>query len=300
MDWNADKSIILSNDRGRAGVFARASAEQAAWPLLNMVALRLDKGGQFEIEIADYEYLAVILGGRCHIRTSRGDFLDVGRRPDVFRGLPYAIYLPRQTEFAIEALSDGLEVASCWAPTTIDRPVTLVTPQQVQTQVQGGGRTAYQRTLLAPPLFQSHHILAFEMYIPGGNWAPYPPHKHEGEQRGPDGSLQEADLDALYFYKFDHPESRAMQRISSVDGLIDIALTPGMHDIVIHAGGYTTIASPPESAVYTLCFMAGSSTQFAAREDPRLSWMHDIPTGVDPRLPLVDRGMEPPPPEAEG
>ena len=107
---------IAADDPGRAGAFAALDAKRAGWDTMNFAAIRLGQGKTFEIAIDAFEYVAVVLGGRCNIRTNKGDFDGVGRRDSVFGGLPYAVYLPPGTEFEIESLSDNFEFASCWTP----------------------------------------------------------------------------------------------------------------------------------------------------------------------------------------
>ncbi len=128
MQYTADTMLIRSRDTGGTGVFAEVLAEQAGWEFLNMQARRLNRGERWAHATGEYEYAHVILGGRCTIRTSRGDFEAIGRRPDVFSGMPYALYLSRHTGFEIEALTDGFEVATCWVPADEDHPARLVTP----------------------------------------------------------------------------------------------------------------------------------------------------------------------------
>ena len=77
------------------GIITQVTAEQAGWELLNMAVRRLGNGERWAAHTEDNEYIHVILGGICHIRTSQGDFLNIGRRADVFGGLPYALYLSR-------------------------------------------------------------------------------------------------------------------------------------------------------------------------------------------------------------
>ena len=132
MNYTADNLLFRSTNEDRPGVFAKVAADQAGWDYLNMVALRLEKGKTFGITIADYEYVAVVLTGQCAIRTNKGNFNTLGYRKDVFGGLPYALYMPRQTEFEIEALTETLEIVSCWSPTDKDHPIKLITPQDIK------------------------------------------------------------------------------------------------------------------------------------------------------------------------
>lgn len=279
-------------------VFSRVSAEQAGWQYLNLVALRLETDNTFGITIDDYEYVAVILGGVCDIHTSRGDFLEVGRRPDVFTGMPYAIYMPRQTEFEIQALSDDFAMVSAWAPTTKDNPIKLMTPQDSKVAVFGGGSTSYQVNTIFEVGEYSESLSVREMYIPGGNWAPYPPHKHDTDVHGKDGLLQEAALEEINFFKMERPHGFALQRVTDYTE-IDQTLTARHNDCTAIAKGYHTIASSPNSVTYVLNVTAGANKSSASADDPRYGWVRETWLNKDSRLPIVDHGMEPYVPPAE-
>ncbi|MEP7292257.1 MAG: 5-deoxy-glucuronate isomerase, partial [Chloroflexota bacterium] len=90
MNYTAETLLIRSKDTGSVGVFAEVSAAQAGWDFLNMAARRLNTGETWRGSTGDNEYVHVILGGVCTIRTSQGNFERVGRRRDVFSGMPYA------------------------------------------------------------------------------------------------------------------------------------------------------------------------------------------------------------------
>ena len=76
--------LIHSKDTGKPGIFAEISAAQAGWEYLNMAALRMNRGEKYSGQVGEHEHVSVLLGGRAHFHTSAGDFLNVGRRPDVF------------------------------------------------------------------------------------------------------------------------------------------------------------------------------------------------------------------------
>ncbi|MGJ3237963.1 MAG: 5-deoxy-glucuronate isomerase [Anaerolineae bacterium] len=292
MPYTADNLLFVASDDLTASVFAKLSAEQAGWSYLNMVALSLEAGKTFGITIGEYEYLAVILGGVCDIRTSRGDFLDVGRRPDVFTGLPYAIYMPRNTEFEIEALTDDFAMASFWAPTDQDHPIQLITPRDSQIELHGGGSASYQVNTIIAPGFDCHRLTAREIYTPGGNWAHYPPHKHDTHTET-GNTLSEASLEEVCFYKFDKFNGFALQRIYTDDSQINATVSPKHNDIVIVPRGYHTLTSPHGFTTYSLNVTAGSAQSLAHTVDPRLQWIGETWQGKDPRLPIISRGMEP-------
>lgn len=274
-----------------ARVFARVSAEQAGWRYLNMVALQLDAGKTFGITVGDYEYLTVILGGVCDIRTNRGNFQEVGRRFDVFTGMPYAVYMPRQTEFEIEALTDDFAMASCWASTDQDHALKLITPKASRLQLHGGGSASYQVNTIIEPGFDCHRLTAREIYTPGGNWAHYPPHKHDQHRTDPDGTLLEAALEEIFFYKLDKPHGFAIHRLYGED--YDVSVTAKHNDLVVVPKGYHTMASAHSFTTYTLNVTAGSAQSLAHQIDPHYAWMSETWTHKDPRLPIVTHGMEP-------
>lgn len=206
MQYTPHTLLVRSQDSGKSGVFTRVRPEDAGWEHLNMAALRLGKGERYAGETGEHEHVSVILGGVCHFRTSAGEYLRIGRRPNVFSGMPYAVYLPRRTHFEIEALSETLEIASCWVATDQDHAPKLVTPRDCPIELRGGGNMSRQITSIVPPGFPCHRIVAVEVYTPSGNWSSYPPHKHDVHRVDESGKLVEADLEEIYFYKF-HPSN---------------------------------------------------------------------------------------------
>jgi 5-deoxy-glucuronate isomerase len=293
MNYTAENMLIRAHDTGSTGVFARVRAEEAGWDYLNMAALRLNKAETFSQNTGDHENALVILGGVCHVRSSKGDFLKVGRRPNVFSGMPYAVYLPRRTDFEIEALTDSFEVASCWVPTDRDYPAQLVTPQNSPIELRGGGNASRQITGIMPPGFNCHRIVAVEVYTPSGNWSSYPPHKHDIHREDAAGNVIEADLEEIYFYKFDRPGGYAYQRVYNDDRSIDAVMMAQQHDAVLVPEGYHPVVSAHGYTTYYLNFLAGSAQSLASADDPDYAWVKDTWTFKDPRLPVVDMGMEP-------
>lgn len=293
MDYTADNLLLRSTNDDRPGVFAKVAAEQAGWDYLNMVALRLEKGKTFGITIADYEYVAVVLTGQCNIKTGKGNFENLGYRKDVFGGLPYALYMPRQTEFEIEALTDTLEIVSCWSPTDKDYPLKLITPQDIKIEIAGGGNASYQVNRIVPPGFGAHRLMVQEVYTPSGNWSEYPPYKHDTHRTTPKGELLEAYLEKICFYRHNRPGGYAYQRVYTDDGSISALMMPQENDVVIVPKGYHPLVSAHGYSTYCLQITAGSAHAQATADDPLDAWIRETWTTKDSRLPLVDHGMHP-------
>ena len=292
MDYTAKNLLIHSQDTGDTGIFAQVSAEQAGWDFLNMAARRMNMGDKWSSRTGAFEYAHVILGGTCTIRTSQGEFKHVGRRRDVFSGMPYALYLSRGVDFEIEALSDGFEVASCWVPATEDHPARLVTPKDSAIELRGGGNASRQINSILPPGFDCQRIVAVEVYTPSGNWSSYPPHKHDIHRVAPDGKLLEADLEEIYFYKIDRREGYAYQRVYTGDRSIDALMMAQNHDAVLVPEGYHPVVSAPGYTTYYLNFLAGSAQSLANSDDPAYAWVKGSWGEIDARLPVVSPDME--------
>ena len=292
MEYTSETMLVKSKDRGESGIFAEISAEQAGWEYLNMAAMRLHRGESFSVKTRGHENATVILGGVCNIIASDGEYAQVGRRPNVFGGMPYALYMSRSKEFEITALSDRLEFASCWAPTDQDFPTQLVTPAMSSIELRGGGNASRQINGILPPGFNCHRIVAVEVYTPPGNWSSYPPHKHDVHVEDEAGNLLEADLEEIYFYKLDHPGGYAYQRVYNDDRSIDGVMMAENHDMVLVPEGYHPVVSAHGYTTYYLNFLAGSAQSLANSDDPAYQWVKDTWTFKDPRLPIVHHGME--------
>lgn len=292
MNYTAETMLRRSQDSGGTGIFASISAAEAGWDFLNMAARRLNAGQTWSASTGGDEYAHVILGGVCTIRTGRGEYARVGRRPNVFSGMPYALYLPRGVDFEIEALTDGFEVASCWVPTDRDDEPVLVTPATSAIELRGGGNASRQINSILPPGFPCRRIVAVEVYTPGGNWSSYPPHKHDVHREDAAGHLLEADLEEIYFYKLDRPEGYAYQRVYNDSRSIDAVMMAQQHDMVLVPEGYHPVVSAHGYTTYYLNFLAGSAQSLANSDDPAYAWVKDQWGPIDPRLPLVKPEME--------
>jgi 5-deoxy-glucuronate isomerase len=277
--------------RGDApGVITRVTPAQAGWRLLTVEVRRLHAGQRWTTHTGEQEAVLVVLGGQGAAASNRGTWPHIGARPHVFAGKPHALYLPRQTALEIEATSPVLEIACGWAPTDRDYPARLVTPAEVQVELRGGASASRQIHSIVPPGFPCHRLVCVEVYTPGGNWSSYPPHKHDVHRVAPDGTVLEADLEEVYYYRFDRPEGFALQRLYTGDGALDTAVVARDHDIVLVPEGYHPVCAAFGYTCYYLNFLAGSAQSLANSEDPAHAWVKALWTTRDPRLPIVPTG----------
>jgi 5-deoxy-glucuronate isomerase len=266
--------------------------QEAGWDFLHFSLRRLPGGQTWQFDTAENELAMVVLGGVGSVTSNRGSFPSLGRRPDVFSGMPYSLYLPRRTRFTVQANSPELEIACAWCPTDQDHPARLVTPADVAVEIRGGENATRQINKMLPPGFDCHRLVAVEVYTPSGNWSSYPPHKHDVTRLDENGALLEADLEEIYFYKFNRPEGYAYQRVYSEDGRLDELMLVHQNQLVMVPEGYHPVVAAHGYHAYYLNFLAGGVQSLAATDDPQYTWVKSTWKQTDPRLPLVGMEME--------
>ena len=92
----------------------RITPADAGWEHLHFAVRRLAPSERWIQATGPHEYGLVVLGGICSVDSSRGKWEALGRRPDVFHGMPYALYLPRDTKFTLTSIGTGCKVAYGW------------------------------------------------------------------------------------------------------------------------------------------------------------------------------------------
>ena len=249
---------------------------------LGFKPVSLAEGARTEEEnTGDRELAIVVLGGRCSVHSSAGDFATFGGRDDVFSGLPYTLYLPIGTSFTLTA-GTACDLAFCYSKAEDRHPAVLVTPADVRVEIRGGGNATRQINHMLQPAFPAHRLLVCEVYTPAGNWSSYPPHKHD--VHNPPG---EVDLEEIYYYRIDRPEGYAIQKVYTTDRRIDETLTVRNGELVLVPEGYHPVVAAHGYNAYYLNALAGSARSMAASDDPQYAWVRDTWRDKDPRLPLV-------------
>jgi len=283
------KSPLLVSPDENSSEYLRITPQSANWEYLHLSVRKLSKGQQWDFDTAENELALVVLGGICTVTSSRGNWQNVGERPDVFSGMPFTLYLPRRTQFTVHAISSELDFACGWCPTNQDHPPQLVTPAQVPIEIRGGDNFTRQINQLIPPGFDCHHLVVVEVYTPSGNWSSYPGHKHDHHYEDEYGNLLEADLEEIYFYKIDKPGGFAYQRVYNDDNSLDELILVKNNHAVLVPEGYHPVVSPPGYTTYYVNFLAGSAQVLTATDDPEHAWVKDFWKEKDPRIPIVSQ-----------
>lgn len=261
--------------------FMEVDRSVSGFDYITFSVLRLKKGEAYQGQTDSNELGIVPLGGTCSVRSSAGAWEHLGKRLNVFVGMPYAVYLPIHTEYTISA-ETNCEITLCFCLAEESHPAQLITPEQVEVEVRGGGNATRQINHIIKPEFHAHRLLIVEVYTPSGNWSSYPPHKHDVHN-----PPLEVDLEEIYYYKIDRPEGYAIQRIYSSNCGMDAVLVVRDGELVLIPEGYHPVVAAHGYNVYYLNVLAGSARSMAASDDPDYAWVRRSWKEKDPRLPFV-------------
>jgi 5-deoxy-glucuronate isomerase len=268
----------MSNLLLRAGEWEQVTPESAGWRYLHFGV----KQGSFATETAEVEVALIPLSGRCRVEAEGAEW-ELGARASVFEGMPWALYLPRDTAYRVLAIGP-LELAICGARCERRREPVLVRPEQVEIEVRGAGNATRQINHIVKPEFPAERLLVVEVFTPAGNWSSYPPHKHDEDN--PPGEVV---LEETYYYRTARAEAFAVQRLYSPRHAVDVTVTVRDGDLMLVPWGYHTTCAAHGYDLYYLNALAGDRRSMAAADDPELAWVRRAWEQLekDPRVPLV-------------
>jgi len=295
MPYDADNLIIHPDSNEEKGLVTEVTPAKAQWDYVHFQVRRLSTGETWSSRTTDHELAIVVLAGTVDVKSDRGRWEEIGNRDHVFEGPASALYLPRETNFTVEASRDA-EFGVAWVSTNEDHPPRLVSPEDVNVEIRGGDNVTRQINDIIQPGFDCDRLVLVEVYTPSGGWSSYPPHKHDVHKEDEEGNVEEADLEEIYYYKIDQPEGFAFQRIYTDpesplhrNGTpIDEVLLAQNDDIVLVPEGYHPVVSAPGYTTYYLNVLAGSAQSLANTDDPDHSWVKDQYTTKNPALPVYD------------
>jgi 5-deoxy-glucuronate isomerase len=270
---------------GSSGIPVQLAPADMGFDYLKFEVRKLAAGEILDAATQSSELGIVALGGTFRVSSSRGSWAGIGGRANVFSGMPWALYLPINTEFALTAETD-CDLAFCYCRAEQEHPARLITPGDIDIEVRGGANATRQINHIMKPDFPAHRLLLVEVYTPSGNWSSYPPHKHD--VHNPPG---EVDLEEIYYYRVDHPVGYAIQKVYTADRRIDETLTVRDGELVLVPEGYHPVVAAHGYNVYYLNALAGSARSMAASDDPDYAWVRQTWREKDPRVPLVRQAV---------
>jgi 5-deoxy-glucuronate isomerase len=268
----------------RHGEWDAVDPTSASWHYLSFRVEGLSDGEEVSRETGDEEVALVLLAGRCAVESG-GERWELGGRASVFDGMPWALYLPRESDYTVVAMGD-VEVAVCGALADERLEPRLVRPDDVEIEVRGSGNATRQINHIIKPEFPAQRLLVVEVFTPAGNWSSYPPHKHDEDH--PPGEVV---LEEVYYYRtqMEPAGAFAVQRLYSPQHGTDVTETVRDGDIMLVPHGYHTTAAAHGYDLYYLNGLAGDRRSMASADDPALAWIRPAWADLEPdrRVPMV-------------
>ena len=117
---------------------------------------------------------------------------------------------------------------------------------------------------------EADQVYIGECYVEGGQWASYPPHKHDD-----DNMPTEANTEEIYYYEFEKPQGFGIQKVYTLEGDVDETYTVKSGDFVEIPRGYHPFHTAPGYRNYYLWVMAGKNRGFFMTTDEDHKWLND-------------------------
>ncbi|WP_324909303.1 5-deoxy-glucuronate isomerase [Baekduia sp.] len=239
------------------------------WAHLGFRVVRLAPGEAIDVDTAGVETAVVGMAG-AGVATVDGTEHALSRH-GVFEEAGGLLYVAPGAATRLRAES-AWTVALGTAPADGRYPTRMVPADAVRAEIRGGGTARRQvNHLLAPPL-EAERLIVFEVFVPAGSWAGWPPHRHDGEEGSPY-------LEETYLFRFDRPGGFGFHRNYSGDGAYDETFAVGdMECVAVPRGFHVTTAAPGHN-MWILNFLAGTPVgDERARPphfDPATTWIAD-------------------------
>jgi 5-deoxy-glucuronate isomerase len=259
--------------------------ESARWSYAGLRVFALAAGEQRAVDTGLDEALVLPLAGACTVKVGNESFLLEGRA-SVFDRITDFVYVPMRSSVQIASASGGT-FALPTARASRRGIATYVAADQVAVEVRGAGSATRQlNNFFSPSVGDADRLVAVEVLTPGGNISSYPPHKHDR------ASDAEAQLEEIYYFRFDKAGAFGMHRTYAADGGFDVTVTVRDGDVFLVPSGYHgPCAAMPGYDMYYLNVLAGSgaSRSLAFTDDPAHAWIRQSWSGEarDARVPMT-------------
>src|SRR5579872_3417171 len=120
------RSKLLVHPRKSAnGLVHRITPKSAGWTYVGFEARDVKKGEKVALKTGAMEACVVILSGKARVTAKDFDSGVIGERASAFEGMPWSVYLPAHTSYAVEA-ETNCEFAVCLAPGTGKLPARVI------------------------------------------------------------------------------------------------------------------------------------------------------------------------------
>jgi 5-deoxy-glucuronate isomerase len=259
--------------------------ERAGWKYTGLRVFELAAGEARVLDTGLDEALVLPLAGGCTVEVENQSYTLHGR-PSVFDRVTDFVYVPMRSSVRIASASGGT-FALPTARARLRGAAAYTPAEAVAVEVRGAGSATRQlNNFYSPVVGDADRLVAVEVLTPGGNSSSYPPHKHD------QASHAEAELEEIYYFRFDSAHAFGMHRTYAADGSFDVTVTVRNGDVFLVPRGYHgPCAAMPGYDMYYLNVLAGPGDErsLAFTDDPAHAWIRASWSGQerDARVPMT-------------
>ena len=235
--------------------------------MLEFGIVELLRGDSVVLDTGENEVAFIILGGHADFSFDGITWKKVGGRRSVFDGKATSVYMPRGKTVTITGC-EHVKIAVCGTKADADTEPEIVGPERVRAVTLGVQPWERDTHFIIDGATNARKLTIGEAFITPGNWAGFPPHKHDVDEMPQEGILEE-----IYYFLFQPEQGFAIQRLYTADGEIDETYTVKQDDLVEFPKGYHTTVGAPGYNTYFLWLMAGEHQGFFRSNDPEHDWV---------------------------
>lgn len=254
-------------DYTKEGLVKVFETHNSACHLMEAYGLMLKAGNEYTGNTEGFEYGVTILTGNCDIIGKDFSFCNIGKRNSVFENCGTVVYIPKNTEFTVKAVSDvRIVITACPAEEYFD--AYIVNPEDAI--VKTFGKPGFEREVhfMMDERFAGNRVYIGENYIKGNEWTGFPGHKHD------ENAPNEAFAEEIYYFEFDKETGYGIQQVYTADRMIDESYTTRNGDFVEIPKGYHPGTVAPGYTGYLLWLMSCDKRGLISTADPEQVWQN--------------------------
>ena len=252
---------------GAQGYTSLCKKDSSSLNMLEFGIIELRPGAVLEYDTSENETAFIILGGSADFAFGNTKWENTGGRRSVFEGKAHSVYIPRQKKVSITGRTN-VKIAVAGTKIDSDTEAQLIGPDKVRSSVLGVKPWERETHFIIDGATNAKRLTIGEAFITPGNWAGFPPHKHDIDNMPQEGVLEE-----IYYFLFQPKQGFALQAMYTKDGEIDEVYRVKENDLVEFPKGYHTTVGAPGYNTYFLWIMAGDHQGFFRSNDPDHDWI---------------------------
>ncbi len=230
--------------------------------------IELDAGMSMDFYTEDKETAFIMLEGHCNVSFRNTLWENIGNRSNVFENRrAESFYMGCDQSLTIVAV-DHIKIAVCATPVLEKTEPQLLREEHVVLKTLGRVPFERETSFVIDGNSNAKVLTIGEAYTTEGNWAGFPPHKHDE-----DNMPTECICEEIYYFLYNPKQGFGVQLLYTADGELDEAYRVKNDELVEFPYGYHSTVSTPGYETYFLWIMAGEYQGFNRSNDPEHDWI---------------------------